>query len=203
MRGDLGLLATYINAYTTHIRGIRGLCVLEKIMKIMVTYFFFLSPFIYYLLLVVRVEKEWMMEKRQGYFQTQLLFPCQQLFRAGNVFPEPEKKRPPSWSVYMNLRKSFFLASGSSSFQACVDSLFCLRPRKRLLFFVFIYSILCLSYFYLIFYVLSVFIHYCISTHILQPRKERQNHEIHCLILGFTGHSFPTSASVRLVSVIT
>ena len=53
---------------------IRSLDVWGKIMKL-VTYFFFWSPFTYYLLLlIVQAEEEWITEKGQGYFQTRLLF---------------------------------------------------------------------------------------------------------------------------------
>ena len=46
-----------------------------KIRKL-VTFFKFLFPFTYYhFLLIVLAEKEWMIEKRQEYFQTQLLIP--------------------------------------------------------------------------------------------------------------------------------
>ena len=64
----------------------RGLDVLGKIIKLVIN-FFFLSPFTYcLLLLVVQAEKEWITEKKQGYFQTQLLFPSLQPFRKAECF---------------------------------------------------------------------------------------------------------------------
>ena len=65
--------------------------VLGKTMKL-VTYVFFSLPLTYNLfLLVIQPEKEWMTEKRQGYFQSQLLFPGLQLFQEGVCFSEPVK----------------------------------------------------------------------------------------------------------------
>ena len=123
-----------------------GLSVLGKIMKL-VTYFFFLSPFTYNLLLVVPAETEWMTEKRQGYFQT-FLFQGLRLFRREEYFSRTsENSCAPGRGVDQDVSRSFFLAPESPSFQACVDWPSCQMPPGKLGVFCINYFILCLFYF--------------------------------------------------------
>ena len=107
----------------------------------------FLIPFNYNLLLVFQAEKEWMTEKRREYFQTQILFRGLQLFRGAESFSWISKNgRALNRGVYRNLSKSFFLVPGRPSFQPRVDCPSSQKLLGNLLFFVFIYFILCLFY---------------------------------------------------------
>ena len=85
-----------------------------------VSHLLFLLIFISYhlLLLVVQSEKERMAEKRQGYFQTQLLFPGLPLFRGEKCFSRTSKIAVLPVDVSIDMRRSFLLAPGSPCFLA-------------------------------------------------------------------------------------
>ena len=134
---------------------------LGKIIKL-VTFFLSLFPY-YLLLLVVQAEKEWMSEKRQGYFQLflgeQCYFPNQKIA----VFPVLEcidiweevsygARKP----IFSGMSRLSFLSE--TSWKILIFSIY-LFYFVFILFFISINFILCLFYFYFYFcvYFISVF----------------------------------------------
>ena len=125
---------------------------LEKIMKL-VPYFFFLSLFTYYLLLVVQAKKEWMTEEKLGYFQTQLLFPRLQLFRGVECLSWTSKIAIFLVELSIGIWERvffFFFCAKKPIFSGMRRLPFLSDAFKEIVIFVFIYFILCLFYFYLL-----------------------------------------------------
>ncbi len=99
-----------------------------------------------------------------------------------NVFPEPVKtaELPVKGSISVSERVSY-LVPGNPYFQACVNCSFCDRPPGRLLFFIFIYFILCLFHFHFIFCAIR-FIYLSFNPHRLMPLLVLSlKRAIHCL----------------------
>ena len=113
----------------------------------LVAYFSFLSPFTYYLLLlVVQAEKEWTTEMWLGYFQTQFLFPSLQLFREVECLSQTSKIAVLSikmsieiWEFLFDVMKPIFSGMRRLAFLS--------EAFREVVIFVSIYFILCLSYF--------------------------------------------------------